>query len=72
MSFEQKICLGLRGGVKTYSVQKIMTDLLDEIMGSVRHEDTITPGRTAGVHVLRWFSVVFTVRVAMYETRKQT
>lgn len=39
-------------------------DLVDEILGTVWHEDTITPGRTASVHVLGRFSVLFTVGVA--------
>lgn len=44
--------------------QNTFTDLVDEFLGRVWHEDTITPGRTASVHVLSGFSVLFTVGVA--------
>lgn len=42
----------------------VNTDPVDVFLGSVRHKDTITPGGTASVHVLRGFSVLFTVGVA--------
>lgn len=36
---------------------------MNELLGSMRHEDTVTPGRTASVHVLGGFSVILTVGV---------
>ena len=40
-----------------------LTHPVDDVLGSVRHEDTVAPGGAAGVHVLGGFSVVFTVGV---------
>lgn len=52
--------------------QDAFTDLADEFLCRVWHEDTITPGGTAGVHVLRGFSVLFTVGVAERSSACQT
>lgn len=51
--------------------QNTFTDLVDEFLGRVWHEDTITPGRTASVHVLSGFSVLFTVGVAERDSAYQ-
>lgn len=40
-----------------------MTHPVDDVLGSVRHENAVTPGGAASVHVLGGFSVVFTVGV---------
>lgn len=42
----------------------VVAPVMDGLLGSVRHEDAVTPGRTASVHVLGWFSVLLTVGVA--------
>lgn len=36
---------------------------VDDVLCAVRHEDAIAPGWTPRVHVLRGFSVFFTVGV---------
>ncbi len=46
-------------------------DLVNEILGTMWHEDTITPGRTASVHVLGRFSVLFTVGVAERQSDRE-
>lgn len=45
-------------------MQTVQSDPVDEIIGSGRHEDAVTPGGTARVHVLPRFMVVLTVGVA--------
>lgn len=44
---------------------------MDELLGSLRGEDAVTPGRTARVHVLRWLRVLLTVRVAEQKQHSQ-
>lgn len=45
-------------------VNATVSDLVNEFLGRLRHEDTITPGGTACVHVLRGLRGLFAVRVA--------
>lgn len=45
-------------------MQTVQSDPVDEIVGIGRHEDAVTPGGTARVHVLPWLMVVLTVGVA--------
>lgn len=45
------------------------SDLADELLCRVGHEDTVAPGGAAGVHVLSGFSVLFTVGVAEKKAR---
>lgn len=45
-----------------------MTHPVDDVLGSVRHEDTVAPGGAASVHVLGGFSVVLTVWVTDRQT----
>lgn len=40
-----------------------MTHPVDDVLGSVRHEDVVAPGRAAIFHLLGWFSVVLTVGI---------
>lgn len=49
--------------------QGTFTHLVDELLCRVRHEDTVAPGGTAGVHVLSGFSVLLTVGVAERKAR---
>lgn len=48
-------------------MQYVPTDPVDEFVGSVRHEDTITPGGTASVQEHPRLIAVLTVRVAAGE-----
>lgn len=44
-----------------------VSDLENEFLCSLGHEDTVTPGRAACVHVLCGLRVRFTVRVAEHK-----